>query len=92
MQVEQGLTSTQRVTILHVDEDGASHWEVTGACKELDAALRSSCAPGASGADDMDASGAGDMDAAGAGNMDAARCLSHVQALVDLCEQLRTAL
>ena len=35
-----GLPSTQCVTVLHVEEDGATHWEVAGACRELDAAFR----------------------------------------------------
>lgn len=40
LQVAAGEGSTQRVTIMRVDEDGAAHREVTGACRELDAALR----------------------------------------------------
>ena len=47
LQLAAGESSTQRVTVMRVDEDGSARWEVTGACRELDEAL---CGTGGSGA------------------------------------------
>lgn len=96
LQVGGGHTSTQRVTIIAVDEGGCSHWEILGACLELDSALRGAphtrgpgSRPGttrAGGPTAMLHSGAA------AAGMGSSLMHLHLQALLALCKQLRARL
>ena len=52
MQLRGWREATVRVSIIAVDQDGASHYEVTAACRELDAALRGGAGAGRGSAGD----------------------------------------
>lgn len=83
VQMRGWRTATQRIHINHVDQDGRAHDEVTGSCKELDAALQREADR---------AGGSGGQGRRGGTSDSGAELAACLDALLELCRELRASL